>query len=276
MFPLLDLDDDALAATLGFSDPRTLCSATMTCRRLRILADAAWVVLDKHIPSEKWEGGTTPRERVLSSFVVHERKRWLEGIAVRDLKAAHLSIVTPEQVRKENHLLYVRITDRSEYGIVGSFFRGGSDTGLRALNDYNWSIDVPIQKEQLTGQLKSFVQTYTGTNTDRRALEDDMQDLFRNLDVAIFALNRRTLKRHVFFRGDQSPKIHVLSCYGLYIPYLRCSKDSGSRRVDIEGLRNWLMTNEDEISMMFRTLELQFYFKGSEFGLKFSYSRTTM
>ena len=77
MFPLLDLDDDAIVAAQCSTDPRSLSSATMTCRRLRRLADATWAKLDKNIATDKREGGNTPRERVLSSFVVHERGEWV-------------------------------------------------------------------------------------------------------------------------------------------------------------------------------------------------------
>jgi len=80
MFPLLDLDDDVIAATLGFTDPPSLCSATMTCRRLRRLADAAWPDLDKSLAPNKREGGSTPRERVLSSFIVHVEKERISRV----------------------------------------------------------------------------------------------------------------------------------------------------------------------------------------------------
>ena len=160
MFPLLDLDDDALAATLGFSDPRTLCAITMACRRLRILADGAWAVLDKRIPEDERAGGSTPREKVLSAFVVHKDKKRMKDFAARGRKAAYL---TPEKFKTQNYLLYVHMTNHAEK-LVGSFFLNASDEGLRALVDNSESIEVPIEKKQLIGRLKDFVQMYQKPN----------------------------------------------------------------------------------------------------------------
>ena len=280
MSPLLDLDDDAITTTLGFSDPRTLCAITMTCRRLRVLADAAWVVLEKHIPNDTREGGNTPRERVLSSFVVHERKRWLEDI---DLKAVDLQKVEPEKLKTENHLLYVRLTGTESHGNhtvkrVSSFFLNVSDEGLQALAEDKGSTEVPIEKEQLmTGQLRYFVQR-TLTILSRssihlvrlyeRTLAQSIEDVFRNVDIAIVALNRRTLNRYIFFQGE--PKVPSYN-----LPEVRFSGNFETRRVhvDILGAHNWMMSNFDDARMMQSFLTLQFYFKGSEFGLKLSYSR---
>ena len=269
MFPLLDLDDDALAATLGFTDPRTLCATTMTCRRLRILADAAWVVLDKHIPNDRREGGGTPRERVLSSFVVHQRKSWLEDI---DLKAENLQKVTPNMFRAENYLLYVRMTGHPVNNrSVVSFFLNVSDAELRTIADFVadniGSIEVPIKKEQLTGKLSivaDLVQMYH-SNTGiyhKQSLEHYIKGVFSNIDIAIVALNRRTLKRHIFFQGDPK-KIPT------YNPDVRFSGgNSEEGKVDVEAPSHWSMTTNE--GMLYRFLTLQFYFKGSKFGLKFS------
>lgn len=277
MFPLLDLDDDALAATLGFSDPRTLCAITMACRRLRILADGAWAVLNRNLPEDLREGGTTFRERVLSSFVVHERKSWIEDIAATDPKAAGLEIFTHETFKTENPLLYIHMTDHTE-NLVGSFFLNASDEGLRALADKNGSIEVPIEKEELTGQLKEFVQRYNlnvplllHQRGPMTFMVEVAKHVFSNLGTTIIAINRRTLKRYVFFQGDQPS-----DSYNAFLPRVVFSRKSEARRVDIAGARNWVMTSSDGAYGVLRSLKLQFYLQGNEFGIMFSNSWKTL
>ena len=116
MFPLLDLDDDVIVAALGFSDPGSLCSATMTCRRLRRLADATWSELDKNVDADKREDGISPRERVLSSFVVHELAEWVSQEAhavgwrdLDDILSQGMRIMTSGDLAADNHLFYIAI-----------------------------------------------------------------------------------------------------------------------------------------------------------------------
>lgn len=125
MFPLFDLDDDAINATLDFSDPRTLCSISMTCRQLRRLTSAAWEKLEKNIPACKREGGRTPRERVLSSYIIHERSSWLADLAQdvgwkntggrinsKSTKARHYPILSNEELRQNSYIFCVYICER--------------------------------------------------------------------------------------------------------------------------------------------------------------------
>ena len=125
MFPLLDLDDDAIVTTLGFCNPRTLCSISMNCRQLRRLANAAWEKLEKNIPACKREGGRTPRERVLSSHVVHERSSWLANLAQdvgwkntegrinsKSSEGRHYPILSNEELRQNSYIFCLYICEK--------------------------------------------------------------------------------------------------------------------------------------------------------------------
>ena len=248
----------------------------MTCRRLRILADGAWPELDKKIPEDERAGGFTPREKVLSSFVVHQRKSWMKDIAAADPKAAGLQIFTHETFKTENPLLYIHMTNHTER--LGSFFLNVSDAGRRTLADNNGSIEVPIEKEELTGELKEFVQRYNLNVPLLRHQRGPMsfmmevaKHVFCNLDITIIAINRRTLKRYVFFQGDQ-PSDNP----NAFLPRVVFSRNSEARRVDIAGARNWAMTSSDGACEVLRSRTLQFYLQGNGLGIMLSNSWKTL
>ena len=89
----------------------------MTCRRLRRLADATWSELDKNVDADKREGGNSPRERVLSSFVVHELAEWVSQEAhavgwrdLDDILSQGMRIMTSGDLAADNHLFYIAIS----------------------------------------------------------------------------------------------------------------------------------------------------------------------
>ena len=151
MFPLLDLDDDAIVAALGFSDPRSLCLVTMACRRLRRLADAAWLDLDKHLEQNRREGGSTPRERVLSSFVVHSDKERISREVLT--KRNGWEYVTPTELAYRDDLLHLQMYNfRLSYD---SFI--GSSVELR--NPLR-SANFPLQREHAKNKFDEAVSLF--------------------------------------------------------------------------------------------------------------------
>ena len=94
--------------------------------------------------------------------------------------------------------------------------------------------------------------------------------MFRNVDITIVALNRRTLKRHVFFQADEKSPSDASEPHTsiAFLPDVTFSGNSAMHRIDIAGARNWVMARSEGI-VLFRFLRLQFYFKeNDEFGLK--------
>ena len=199
MFPLLDLedDDDAIDTTLGFSDPCTLCSISMTCRKLRRLANAAWGELEKNIPPCKREGGRTPRERVLSSYVVHERSSWVAHLAQdvgwknkegqmnsKSTIGRSYPIITNEELRQNRFIFYLYICERPRkymederykriammMGVpteapvpvpyINSFVKITEQQCIDLTRDL--SIDVPIKIEQAMGTFGPFLRKLYG------------------------------------------------------------------------------------------------------------------
>lgn len=195
MFPLFDLDDKTMVSMLGFSDPHSLCLATMTCRRIRRLTDAAWTKLEKNIPADKREEGRTPRKRVLSSYVVHERSSWVSSIAQdvsrrnkrgqinsKSTKDRKYPVITNEELRQNDSIFYLYICQTPYKFMIDERNKSmammmGTPTGLpdpyidsfvkiteQQCIDLSrgLSIDVPIKIEQAMGKFGPFLRKLYG------------------------------------------------------------------------------------------------------------------
>ena len=274
MFPLLDLDDDAIAATLGFTDPRSLCSATMTCRRLRRLADATWVELDRNLAPNKRKGGSTPRERVLSSFIVHVGKERISGEVIT--RKRDWEQITPTELATRNYLLYLHMSKTHTY--YDSFI--GSSV---VLNRDEGSVDLPLYLEHTEthlGLLLSILydqgQWQPGLRT-QASVTKRMKQIFTHAKITIFAFDRRTLYPRILFdtgiEEDLQRREGSLPLYRLPPPSVTVSQLlDGSNRVEVKN--NWVRKRSQQVEFQDRlvtkeeVLEIGLYFqKHGSFGL---------
>ena len=256
MSPLLDLDDDAIAATLSFTDPRSLCSTTMTCRRLRRLADAAWPELDKHLESNKREGGNTPRERVLSSFVVHSNKEMIGQIVRHHID--DMQEIIPTELASRDHLIYLRICNPRE--LYGTFI--GASAIISISRDAG-SVDIPLQREHAKGDLKFALSQWT------IAPPGILEEIFQYATINIFAFDRQTLSPRNLINEEDLRSDRV--------PSMKVSKSSnGSNRTEVTN--NWAkifinrnnLLSRDAAPFTRTRIEVGFYFQDDEsFGLIF-------
>ena len=270
MLPLLDLDDDVIAATLGFADPRSLCSATMTCRRLCRLADAAWLDLDKHLEQNRREGGSTSRERVLSSFVVHSDKERISRVA--DHCVLHDRVGVMQQItlaelanRNSRHLLYLRIINTSNDSVYYDSFIGASGA-LRISQD---EVHLPMQRIHVKRDFDDFISVVSNFMANRcpytfSLVSNKMRSTFRNVNILIFAFNRRNLSQRILINEVSQPINRVPSMSGLQ------SLD-GTQRLRVRN--NWarVQVNRNKLhsraaAPLTRT-EVGFYFQDETFGL---------
>ena len=212
MSPLLDLDDDAIAATLSFTDPRSLCSTTMTCRRLRRLADATWTKLDNNLEPNKREGGNTPRERVLSSFIVHVEKERISRVARN--RIGDVQAITDTELANHDHLLYLQMGRGHVY--YDSFI-GTSDTLNTSLDVGSVDVDLPLQRERAKNELDNILIRIESSDSLLHLLSDFAPEVrypFVNVSILLLAVDRRTLLLRILFnvnksRGSTRPSISV-------------------------------------------------------------------
>ena len=217
MFPLFDLDDDAIVAALGFDDPRSLCSATMVCRRLRRLADAAWTELDRNLEANKREGGNTPRERVLSSFVVHSDVwRWISHVALRRFNRMgdmqHIDI-NPTELASRDHLLYLQMINTSNNTIYYDFFIGASDA-LNTSQNVD-TVDLPMERERICrnndfGNVRTrcYEHPFNPPHSVARltsSLRNDTATALSPVDITIIVVDRLALTPRILFNKKPSP-----------------------------------------------------------------------
>ena len=262
MFPLLDLDDDALVATLGFSDPRTLCAATMNCRRLRTLADAAWAILDKGLHlQEKYPDHYTPRERVLDHFL-ENYSSWLDRIS-GDPHQAGLSYTKADELLSQNYVLYVQISTvggETHVDSLRSMSRNGKFARLVADNN---PADIPLLSRKVKDQLLS--PSFKKIVEDRLLIASSMAanggtlsprnfvDAYRGLtklDITILTIDCQTLTPKIFFKNDEkhSPR-----------PIIRPIRlQSGSYRLDICHVCLMKVINDDGSAPIVREAALSF------------------
>ena len=197
MSTLLDLDDDAIAATLAFSDPRLLCSTTMVCRRLRRLADEAWTKLDRNLEPNRREGGNTTRERVLSSYIVqnimHTR---IYGDA---------QYVTPTELVARDQLLYIYIQNTDLDHVYYNSFIGASDA---LTSQDGGSVYFPMKREHAKYELGEFVGFIAPMFFDHPFTDDHshisshVTEVFQHTRILIVAYDRRTLSERIIFNKD--------------------------------------------------------------------------
>ena len=275
MFPLLDLDDDAIVATLGFSDPRSLCSVTMTCRRLRRLADAAWVELDRELDPNQREGGNTPRERVLSSFMVHSDIDRIHRVAhhcvLHDRIGPDPRQITLAELASRDHLLYLRIINTSNDSVYYDSFIGAS-AALRISQD---EVHLPIQRIHVKGEFDDFISVVSYFMANRcpyafSAVSNKVRSTLRNVKILIFAFDRRKLSQRILINEVSRPINRVPSMNGLQ------SLD-GTQRLEVRNNwarvlvnRNAFYQNElyTRAAAPFARTEVGFYFQDETFGLK--------
>ena len=269
MFPLLDLDDDVLVAVLGFSDPRTLCATIMTCRRLRVLADGAWAILDKALDLQKeYADHYTPRERVLDYFL-EDYLSWLHRIAA-DPHKADLSHANASELLSQNHVLFVRISTFDGETHAASLVTMSRNEKFARLVANNNSADIPLltrkDKDQLlTPSFKKYVEECLSIASSvsangGRLSPGNFVDVYRglsNLDIAILTINCQTLTPKIFFKND---KKHLPS------PFIRSIRlQSGSYRLDVSHVGSMKVINDDGSAPIVR--EAAFFFRKDKFDL---------
>ena len=274
MFPLLDLDDDVIAATLGFADPRSLCSAIMTCRRLRRLADAAWVELDRELDPNQREGGNTPRERVLSSFMVHSDIDRIRRVAHHCVLHDHIGPdprqITLAELASRDHLLYLRIINTSNDSVYYDSFIGASGA-LRISQD---EVHLPMQRIHVKGDFDDALSVVSYFMANRSpyafsAVSNKIRSTLRNVKILIFAFDRRNLSQRTLINEVSRPINRVPSMNGLQ------SLD-GTQRLEVRN--NWarVLVNRNEFyqnelytraAAPFARTEVRFYFQDESFGL---------
>jgi len=272
VFPLLDLDDDAIVAALGFNDACSLARAELTCRRIRRLADAAWKTLDKEIAADEWNGGDTPRERVLSSYALHGRRGWLYGVAINvasDPKNARLPIITSEELRVHSHFFCLHVSFAGGEEISLSF--GTTDEQYRALATYDSLTFLPIPKEKLMGPCREFIDKYySGTETLGQSVgangqlslsaKKDILQVFDYVVITMLAVNRKTLKPSILFRNTSTNKSSD--------SWIRCRKlRDGTYRIYVDGYwtMGWTMKSGDPESIKNR--HVGFFFEDDCYGI---------
>ena len=278
MFPLLDLDDDAIKVALGFSDPRSLSSTTMTCRRLRHLSDAAWNELDKHIEQNKCEGGDTPRERVLSSFVVHGGGRsWLDRITFKAARARNAGIccVSSEDLQNRTYIFHI-CTENLGYPMhaltIPVSVGGQPNLGFFG-HCARVSIDLPLERKHfhLFGNIQQFLRDfYDSQDFSSKVFMPGSRQLsptfdfnrfkmaFRLFKVTILAVDRCTLEPKILFREE------INSPSSQRPPSVGTSQRKNRRRLEIKN--KWSMKCFDRGAFI-GTREVEFYFEKDSFGL---------
>jgi len=274
MFPLLDLDDDVIVAALGFSDPRSLCSTTMVCRRLRRLADTTWAELDKNIDANKREGGDTPRERVLSSFAVHELATWVSQVAktveTRDFhelrEGYKVRIISPEDLGADNYLFFLRIsgctTDNQTRRTYIKSFVQVSDEQQRSLLANNSPIDLQLNEYRIRSIIHRFLtdlvsgpETFSARHFTNGVLNNNVKSRLFNYfnnstNISIIAVNRQTLAPSILFKNHDNGT--AASCRVIF-------KTDGSRRLEIRD--DWIMCKAV-------SREVALYFENNSYGLR--------
>ena len=193
MSTLLDLDDDAIAATLAFSDPRLLCSTTMVCRRLRRLADEAWTKLDKNLEPNRREGGNTPRERVLSSFIIQNVNHTR---IVGDVQH-----VAPTELVARDQLLYLYIQNTEHARVYYNSFVGTSDA---LTSQDGGSVYLPMKREHAEHGLDKFANRAPMVleQHDFMHISPYVINVFQHVRILIVAYDRRTLCERIIFNKD--------------------------------------------------------------------------
>ena len=274
MFPLLDLDDDVIAATLGFADPRSLCSATMTCRRLRRLADAAWVELDRELDPNQREGGNTPRERVLSSFMVHSDIDRIRRVAHHCVLHDHIGPdprqITLAELASRDHLLYLQVINTSNNTIYYDFFIGASDA-LNTSQNVDTVVDLPMERERMCRNndfgnvlTRCYEHPFNPPHSVARltsSLGNDIATALSPVDITIIVVDRLALTPRILFNKKPSPTR----------PTVSSSKPIGkSYRIEVKnswgyGTCSWTDGSDTIVDII--SIYVGFYFQDENFGL---------
>lgn len=279
MFHLFDaLEDDSIIVALGFSDPRSLCSTTMACRRLRHLGDATWKELDKRIRQNKRKGGETSRERVLSSLVVHGCRRWkhwlyeamLTVVEARSCDESGMRCISSADLRSQNHLFYLRI-ESDRWNKVHSFLdMNPKHSEFIATNKF---VDLPLQKKHLdlvrnanpeydydpNFLFRQIVDTEGRLNSFRK---ERVELAFSDIDVTIIAINRRTLQLGILFKKETDYPVDPRPWFSLNASFRPIQLSSGSYRVEFR--KNWTMKRRHSDD---KNREVGFYFESDSVGL---------
>ena len=286
MARLLDLNDDAITAYLSFTDPPSLSTATMTCRRMRRLADAAWEELDKEIDDQKREGGDTPRERVLSSFAVHKDRERMANIARQverygsNIIGKGIVVATPEELDTDNFLLYFFASWGFSHRktLVDAWLKV---TGAQRNSLVNGGpVDLPLNMCAIQGNFHTLVSSlYGGPGTFsqrnispgfqyetfgwgflnyKTATElDDFLHTCEAMKISILTVNRRTLTPAIFcvgtaeLRSDHNILRNSIVRLGI-----------GSYRLESSASLSWV-ANYPSL-----TKKISFYFQNDSFGVK--------
>lgn len=112
------LDKDCLLAVLKFADPFSLTSFEITSKHAQQLVQSTWVVQARNL-GEREEGGGTPRQRVISSFAVHNcdilsrLTQMVEGSTSSELSAEGIVMLPWEKLDTSRHLVYLRMSGQA-------------------------------------------------------------------------------------------------------------------------------------------------------------------
>ena len=112
------LDEDCLLAVLKFADPFSLTSFEITSKHAQQLVESTWVVQARDL-KEREEGGSTPRQRVLSSFAVNKcdilcrLTQMVEGSTSSELSEKGIAMLPWEKLDTSKHLVYLRMSGQA-------------------------------------------------------------------------------------------------------------------------------------------------------------------
>ena len=228
---MFHLDDDSKVAILSFADPFSLTSYEATSRHSRRLVKLAWNVHDKNLTKSQKEGGTSPRQRVLSSFAVHKSNvmsrlsQLIEDSSWPELSERGINILPWDQLDGNKHLVHLRISGLTS--CRNAPFQTYCETTIAIGPDQISSMGntqlarVPLTRDQfrsdggaddgneIAGLLDTLYGTAGAAETSSFRPESRMQSckcidsLNRRLDtISIVAFDRQTLAPRILFKGD--------------------------------------------------------------------------
>ena len=116
---MFHLSDDTVVTILSFSDPFSLASFEATSRRSHRLVQSAWIVQDEKV--KKREGGSTPRQRVISSFAIHRScvlsrlSQLVKNSSWSDLSKRGITMLPWDELDGGKHLIHLRVSGHSPF-----------------------------------------------------------------------------------------------------------------------------------------------------------------
>ena len=184
---------------------------------------------DKNLTKSQREGGTTPRQRVLSSFAVHKStmmsrlSQLIEDSSWPDLSKRGINILPWDQLDESKHLVHLRMSGltscrnapfqtycETTIAIGSDQISGIGNTHLaRVTRDQFGSNGGADDGNEMAGLLESLYGTAGAAENSSFRPESRMQSckcidsLNRRLDaISIVAFDRQTLAPSIMFKED--------------------------------------------------------------------------